>query len=177
MMTQNVFERPIVVNDFLSSTMLALRGAAGLGLRALAANPGTLPSLTVVLPGLLDRFDGPSTKSHAAGAVETCGGPTRLAHSSRQQEVHSTTVLCVRKDGQVSLNLLQRRRAQKPGLAPALLPPPVACCCLVKTAPPPIVAEGGSGGRWPSHNGRHGCQAQRAQDTQDRGARDWRVCR
>lgn len=97
--------------------MLALRGATGLGLRALAATPavgGPLSSLTSVLPGLLDRSAGPSTITHAAGAVETCAGSTRLAHSSRRQEVHSTTVLCVRKDGQVITMPYQGGMAHKP---------------------------------------------------------------
>lgn len=83
--------------------MLALKGATGLGLRALAASSaagGALPSLTGALPGLLDRLDNPSISPHAAVAAETLAGRTRLAHSSRQ-EVHSTTVLCVRKNGQV----------------------------------------------------------------------------
>ncbi|KAL4423950.1 hypothetical protein ABPG75_001251 [Micractinium tetrahymenae] len=86
--------------------MLALRGAAGLGLRALTTGPaagGALPSLAGALPSVLERLAGPSTPSHAAGAAEACAGSTRLAHSSRRQEVHSTTVLCVRKDGQVVL--------------------------------------------------------------------------
>lgn len=67
--------------------MLALQGLRSLGLRSLC-NPA--------LAGCL----GDRLTALSAQTLENSPG-TRLAHS-RRPEVHSTTVLCVRKDGQVS---------------------------------------------------------------------------
>lgn len=90
---------------------------------------------------------------------------TRGAHGGRpDRDVHATTVLCVRKDGQASV-----------GWAAAAAT--AAWFGLELRLYLLALQAGGAGGGWPGDHGWHGGEAQRAQDAQDWGARDRRLCR
>lgn len=119
---------------------------------------------------------------YTAAFPSSSGSSNRAAHSSRRPEVHSTTVLCVRKDGQASAvrmveNGGDRQRASFSAggfghCAAARPPPPTAAAADDRG-----VAAGGASGGWAGDHGRNRGQAQRAQDAKDWGARDRRVCR
>lgn len=84
--------------------MISVQSVGLRSLRALASGPlvGTLADRLASSP---NAFTSACKSSETAGSLASalkCSG-SRQAHSSRREDVHSTTVLCVRKGGQVVL--------------------------------------------------------------------------
>lgn len=177
--TPLIVSTTLIARSITSATMLSAQRAAAALTRAWgAAGCSAASSLGPAIGRLADASSSSSSSIGAALSPPALVAPlgSRQAHSGK--DVHATTVLCVRKDGQASVTGASGERLC---LAPP--PPPRRCRCgppasaILKCALAPLRAAGGACGRRPGHHGRHRGQAQCAQDPEDWGARDWRLCR